>query len=99
MKKFTSAELASLDVVSLIERFDSMKVLCAHKERFPTICLLARSVMGKFSSNGFQERVFSIAGNAMNVRQCRMAFSHLEKWTVLANNKQLIWDGIFKGTL
>ncbi len=99
VKKFTSAELASLDLVSLIERFDSMKFLRAHKERFPTICLLARSVMGKFSNNGFQERVFSVAGNAMNVRQCRMAFSHLEKRTVLANNKQLFQDGIFKGIL
>ena len=93
------AELASLDLVSLIERFDSMKFLRAHTEKFPTICLLARSLLGKFTNNGFQERVFSVAGNSMSSKQTRMAFSHLEKRTVLANNKQLFRDGIFKGIL
>lgn len=98
-KKFSPAELANIDLVSLIERFDSMKFLRAHGEKFPTICLLARSLMGKFSNNGFQERVFSVAGNAMGVKQCRMAFSHLEKRTILANNKQLFKEGIFKNVL
>lgn len=53
-KKFSAAEVQSLDLVSLIKRFDSMKFLCAHGKTFPSICLLARSLMGKYSNNGFQ---------------------------------------------
>lgn len=76
-----------------------MKFLRAHRDQFPTVCLLARLLLGKFSNNGFQERVFSVAGNSMSAKQMRMSFSHLEKGTILANNKQLFRDGIFEGVM
>mmetsp|Transcript_2775 Transcript_2775/g.6011 ORF Transcript_2775/g.6011 Transcript_2775/m.6011 type:complete len:186 (-) Transcript_2775:134-691(-) len=84
MRHSTTSSAENLDLVSLIEHFDSMKFLCAHREKFPSICMLARSLIGRFSNNGFQERVLSVTGNAMNDRQCRMAFSHHEKCTILA---------------
>ncbi len=99
-KKFSAAEMKNLDIISLIERFDSMKFFrSVGLERFPSICLLARALMSRFSNNGFQERVFSVAGVAMSAKQCRMSFSHLEMRTILANNKQLFRDGVFKGIM
>ncbi len=56
--KFSPLELQNLDLVSVIERFDSTKFLHAHAKKFPTICLLTRSLMVRFSNNGFQESVF-----------------------------------------
>ncbi len=61
---------------------------------FPTICLLARIHFGKFSNAGFQERVFSTAGNAMDSNQTKMSFERLEMRTLLAHNKELIRDGV-----
>ncbi len=97
--KFSPLELQNLDLVSVIERFDSMKFLHAHAKKIPTICLLARSLMGRLSNSSFQKRVFLVAGNAMGAKQCRMAFSHLEKSTVLANNKELLYEGVFKNIM
>ncbi len=95
-KLFTSSKLKKLDIVSLIERLDSMKFFCsAGHERFPSITLLARALMSRFSNNSFQERVFSVAGVAMSAKQCSMSFSHLEMRTILAHNKELFKNGVF----
>ncbi len=95
-KQFTSSKLKKLDIVSLIERFDSMKFFrSVGHERFPSITLLAWPLMSRFSKNGFQERVFSVAGIAMSAKQCRMSFSHLEMHTILAHNKELFKNGVF----
>ncbi len=74
-----------------------MKFFCSvGLERFPYISLLARALMSRFSNNGFQERVFSVAGVAMSAKQCHMSFNHLEMCTLLAHNKELFRNGVFK---
>ena len=72
-----------------------MQYFCEEGSKvFPTICLLARIHFGKFSNAGFQERVFSTAGNVMDSNQTRMLSEHLEMRTLLARNKQLIREGV-----
>jgi hypothetical protein len=42
----------------------------------------------------FQERVFSTSANVQEKTQNRMAFEHVEKWTLIAHNKELLWEKI-----
>lgn len=96
--RFSEKKLCHLKNVSAIKRFDSMKFFAEYGQlHFPSICLLARSLMARFSNAGFQDRFFSVARLAMRTNQCCMSFDHLEKRTILARNKKLCQDGIIKG--
>jgi hypothetical protein len=58
--------------------------------KYPSIALLARTQLAQMGNQGFQERVFSSAHNAMNSKQGRMAFDVLEKRTILFHNRSLM---------
>jgi hypothetical protein len=95
-KPIPKKTLEDVGLFMLTQRFDTMRFF-SDKEvarMYPTIKLLARVNYGKFSNSGFQERVFSTAGNAMGSNQTRMDFVHLEKRTLIAHNKQHIRDKV-----
>ena len=95
-KPIQKKTLHDVGLFTLTQRFDTMRFF-RDKDvltKFPTIKLLARIHYGKFSNSGFQERVFSTAGNAMGSNQTSMNFLHLEKRTLLAHNKQHIRDKV-----
>ena len=72
-------------------KFDTMKFFREEgTEKWPTITILARIHFSKMDNAAFQERVFSTAANVMSKQQGRMAFDHLEKRTLLAQNRDLI---------
>lgn len=81
-------------ICELIEKFDSLSYLkSVGIDKFPTIVLLARVHMGKFENGGFQERVFSTAGNAQKYNQANMKSDELEMRTLLCHNKAMIDEG------
>ena len=85
-----------VSIIQLIQRFDTTKYFRLEGwKSFPSICLLARVHLGKFANAGFQERVFSTAGNAMGLNQSRMSFDRLEMCTLISHNKDLIHEGVF----
>ena len=85
----------NVSIITLIRKFDTMRYFREEGSKvFSTICLLARFHFGKLSNAGFQERVFSTAGNVMDYNQTRMSFESLEMRTLLAHNKQLIREGV-----
>ncbi len=62
-ERFSEKELHQLDIVSVIKKFDSMKFFAEYGQlHFLSICLLARSLMARFSNAGFQERIFQLQG-------------------------------------
>ena len=80
---------------ALLECFDTMKYFRVEgKTHFPSFWMMARVFLSKFDSSAFQERVFSIAGNAMNKNQTRMNSDLLENRTLLCQNKYLIKRGL-----
>jgi hypothetical protein len=60
------------------------------KAKYPSIALLAQTQLGQVGNQGFQERVFSSAHNAMSSKQDRMAFDVIEKRTILFHNRSLM---------
>lgn len=85
----------SVDLLDVIANVDSMKFYrTIGAEKYPSIVMLARIHFARFDNAAFQERVFSVADNAMNKRQNRMGFDMLEIRTLLAANKELIRKGV-----
>ena len=83
-----------VDLLEVIANVDSMKFYrTIGAERYPSIVMLAKVHFARFDNAAFQERVFSVADNAMNKRQNRMGFDMLEIRTLLAANKKLIREG------
>lgn len=79
----------------LVAKFDTMKYFRDVGTReWPTITILARIHFSKMDNSAFQERVFSTASNVQRKTQSKMSFSHLEKRTLLAQNKELIRDNV-----
>ena len=82
-------------IVAGIEKFDTLKYFCEEgRVKHPVVTLLARIEFARMYNGGFQERVFSTAGNAQSANQGRMRFDHLEKRSLLAHNKELISEHI-----
>lgn len=92
-KQFPEGE--KYTIAAGIEKFDTMKYF--HEEgrvKHSIVTLLARIEFAHMDNGGFQERVFSTAGNAQSANQGRMRFDHLEKRSLLAHNKELISEHI-----
>jgi len=82
-------------LVELIAKFDTQKYYREYATKtFPAISLLARIHFSRMDNGAFQERVFSVAGNAQSNNQGRMNFDHMEQRTLLQANKELIREGI-----
>eukprot|EP00569_Conticribra_weissflogii_P015028 CAMPEP_0171394382 /NCGR_PEP_ID=MMETSP0880-20121228/3289_1 /TAXON_ID=67004 /ORGANISM="Thalassiosira weissflogii, Strain CCMP1336" /LENGTH=200 /DNA_ID=CAMNT_0011907717 /DNA_START=747 /DNA_END=1351 /DNA_ORIENTATION=- len=62
MRHSTTSSAENLDLVSLIEHFDSMKFLCAHREKFPSICMLARSLKADSQTMDSKRGFFQLQG-------------------------------------
>ncbi len=77
------SEIEMIKIIWLIERFYSMKFFRIEGPKvFPSFALLARSMLPRFSNNGFQECVILTACNFMSTKQCYMDFDHFEKRTL-----------------
>ena len=79
----------------MVEKFDSLCYLnevC--KDKFLAIVMIARIHLSQFENSGFQEKVFSTAGNAMKLKQTKMNSKLLEMCALLCHNKDLIRHGI-----
>ena len=88
-------KITKCNIKSISKYFDSFKYFKEEgSAMFPTIALLFRMEFARISNSGFQERVFSTAGMAMNENQSRMNYEVLEKRTLLCQNQALIKAGI-----
>ena len=82
-------------VFDVAEKFDSLRYMReVVKSDFKSIYLMARQHLSKFDNSGFQERVFSIAGNAQKKNQSKMDFDLVERRTLLCTNKDYIEKGL-----
>ena len=79
----------------LITGFNSMAYFREDgSKHYKVITLLARIYFSRMENGGFQERMFSTASNAQKKNQGSMHFDHLKRRTLLAQNKQVIRDGV-----
>ena len=88
-----------ISIERIISSFDTMKYFRKKgHEDYPSVTMLARIHFARLDNAAFQERVFSTASLVMSKSQTRVDFnkkdSHLERRTLLANNKTLIRKGI-----
>ena len=82
-------------VFDVAENFDSLRYMReVERSDFKSIYLMVRQHLSKFDNSGFQERIFSIAGNAQKKNQSKMDFDLVERRTLLCTNKQYIKNGL-----
>lgn len=85
----------NVSLLELVAKFDTMKYFRdVGKKEWPSITILARIHFSKMDNSAFQERVFSTASNTQRKTQSGMKVDHLEKWILIAHDKELIRGNI-----